>query len=218
MKSFIAIASALAVSAYADDIVEQGEDIDTLTIQYGYLNKMVDEVNGDVLEIQQYLGGAALGGPSTLQKDIDDATREATDNIEVKVKDDALSLMTRAMFDQFGDLDALAKDLYYRAPTTIYAGPGCVGYGVAMPAPQKNNKKNVWGPDVVKNRNMFDTAESVMVPPGFQLEMYKHNNVKDEEATIFVGGLRADGKGPKCYNLKDSKFANVASKWTLARI
>ena len=52
MKSFIAIASALAVSAYADDIVEQGEDIDTLTIQYQYLNNMVDEVNGDVLEIQ----------------------------------------------------------------------------------------------------------------------------------------------------------------------
>ena len=126
--------------------------------------------------------------------------------------------MTRAMFDSFGDVDALARDLYYRAPTTIYAGTGCVGYGVAMPAPSKNNKQNVWGPDTVKNRNMFDTAESVMVPPGFQLEMYNRNNDKDEEATIFVGGLRGDKKGPKCYNLKDSKFANVASKWTLVRI
>ena len=122
------------------------------------------------------------------------------------------------MFDQFGDLDALARDLYYRAPTTIYAGINCVGYGVAMPAPRNDNKKNVWGPDTVKNRNMFDTAESVMVPPGFQLEMYNHNNDKDEEATVFVGGLRGDKKGPKCYNLKAVKFANKASKWTLARI
>ena len=65
---------------------------------------------------------------------------------------------------------------------------------------------------------MFDTAESVMVPPGFQLEMYNHNNVKDEEATIFVGGLRGDKKGPKCYNLKKFGFANKASRWTLVRI
>ena len=66
MKSFIAIASALAVSAYADEIVGQGEDIDKLKNQYRYINNMVDEVNEDVLEIQTYLGGSALGGPSNL--------------------------------------------------------------------------------------------------------------------------------------------------------
>ena len=66
---------------------------------------------------------------------------------------------------------------------------------------------------------MDDNAESIMVPPGYQLEMYVDNkNNKEEEATVFVGGLRGDKKGPKCYNLKKFGFANKASRWTLVRI
>ena len=65
---------------------------------------------------------------------------------------------------------------------------------------------------------MDDNAESIMVPPGFQLEMYVTSKDKDEEATVFVGGLRGDKKGPKCYNLKKFGFANKASRWTLVRI
>ena len=112
MNSFISIASVLAVSAYAQGHVENSEDIEKLQIQYQGLEKMVNEVDQDVLDVQQYLGGAALSGPTTLQQDIDKATSDATEGMRHKVKDDALAQMTRAMFKQFGDLEELASDLY----------------------------------------------------------------------------------------------------------
>ena len=56
-------------------------------------------------------------------------------------------------------------------------------------------------------RGMWNKISSVMVPPGYKLELYKDESWESKPHTV-IGRLRDDSEGIFCYNLTGTDFDN----------
>ena len=59
--------------------------------------------------------------------------------------------------------------MHYWDPTTIYKNDQCNGYATVVPAYENST---FWNQGTLNGRKMQNEAESVMVPPGWKLEMW----------------------------------------------
>lgn len=209
MKSFIATASLYAVG-FAQQAPQPQPQPNPLVAQIGAIQgslgqivQHAEDLDAEMLEMQTYIG--EIGEGHSLKGDIKHQARKTVKAAAPKVADLALKKMARQMFKSFGEPKQFVRKAFKSVPTTLYQGPNCHGLATAMPPRAK--QFNEWTPEELQARNMDNAARSVMVPPGYKLEMFE-NALDEGEAYVVYGKMRKDREGPVCH-LIDAEVADA---------
>ena len=116
--------------------------------------------------------------------------------------------MSRTLFDTFIDKNSsqMFLDLFKNVPAFLFEHDSCEGKSAAVPNPSEINKPvTEWKQGVLKKYELRQSVSSVMVPPGYQLELFSENAWGGFRHTI-VGKLRDDLKGMVCHDLRPLGF------------
>ena len=77
------------------------------------------------------------------------------------------------MFDAFGDKDGLLVEMYQWVPTIVFDRHDCWGPADVMSVPANwGLPLNEWDSSMLEQRGMNNMISSVLVPPGYKLELY----------------------------------------------
>ena len=142
--------------------------------------------------------------PSTLSHDIDARVTASVEASKAAVKDSALAQMARVMFDQFGDMDGLIRELHYAAPTVIYRDTRCIGFAATVqPYYMEEELLNFYDSSRMDREQQNNKITAVEVPPGYRLEMYDEDNYSGESYVVY-GKFREDLQGVECQIIDES--------------
>lgn len=102
------------------------------------------------------------------------------------------------MLDAFGNKDQMTVEMFHWVPTIIFDRRDCWGpaEAVSVPANFVGMSENSWSYGALEERGMDNKISSVLVPPGYKLELYDES-WEDTPYTV-VGKMRDDGAGIKC--------------------
>ena len=183
--------------------------VESLETEVDALKGHVDEIDLDLQALESYIGETQDG--DRLINDIRSESNNQIAAAEDGIRDRTLVHLARTMLDTVGDKQGFIKDLFLWVPTTIYDNEVCTERATVV---QPNiTQARVWGVDTLEKREFKKKISSVMVPPGYKLELYKGNDFNGEMTTI-VGKMRDDEMGIFCHKL-DADWNNKATQLKL---
>ena len=174
--------------------------VESLEADVDALEGHVDEVDLDLQALESYIGETQQG--DRLITDIRSESNNQIAAAEDGIRDRTLVHLARTMLDTVGDREGLIKDLFRWVPTTLYDNEVCSAFSTAIQPPINWDgvTENSWNANTLGSRSLFRKISSVMVPPGYKLELYKGDKGGwDNEKTTIVGRLRDDEKGIFCH-------------------
>ena len=170
----------------------------------GYL----DNITEDIRDIEEYL--QITDSSATLIGDIRSESANAVEDSKPDIRDYTLSHMAAKMMTAFGGNDALAVEMFHWVPTNVFERPDCWGPASVVSVPHTwNLQMNEWDTDTLEDRGFNNNISSVMVPPGYKLELYDEG--LDSAMHTVYGKMRDDGAGVLCQSLFGTGLNNKVS-------
>ena len=114
------------------------------------------------------------------------------------------------MFDAFVGNHHLAVDMFYWSPTIVYDSYDCVGPAHVVPVPAYPILRVLYYRKALLSRGWKIRISSVMVPPGYKLELYEKDF--DSAKYLIIGKMRDDGAGILCHSLEGTDFDDTTSQ------
>ena len=169
---------------------------------------VIENLSEDVRDIEEYL---QITDPSaTLIDDIRSESANAVEDIKPDIRDYTLSHMAAKMIDAFGGKDVLAVDMFHWVPTNVFERPDCWGPATVVSVPHTwNTHMNEWDSATLDDRGFNNNISSVLVPPGYKLELYDEG--LDSAMHTVYGKMRDDGAGVLCQPLAGTGLNNKVS-------
>ena len=107
--------------------------------------------------------------------------------------------------------------MFHWVPTILFDNSECTGFADVVSVPANSGAwMNSWNTGNLKNRNLNNKISSVMVPPGYMLDLYDTDF--DSESYRIVGRMRDDGAGIYCHRLPGTGFNDKASALKLIEL